>query len=72
MHSALAYACIHNGKDLKMDLFNQFINFFGISMLTESSTIIDLINICFSVFVAMFLVCFVLRSLFKLLRFGER
>lgn len=55
-----------------MELFTQFINFFGIDMLTETSSIVDLLNIGFSIFIALFLVCFVLRSLFLMLRFGDR
>jgi len=55
-----------------MELFEMIINFFGIDMLTSTSTLTDLLNLCISIFVAMFLVCFTVRSLFLLLKFGDR
>lgn len=55
-----------------MDIFNYLLDFFGISLLSETSTFYDLINVGFSVFGALFLFTFITRSLFLLMRFGER
>lgn len=55
-----------------MEIFNYLISFFGIDMLTEDATLIDAANVGFKVFVSVFLVCFILRSLFLLLKFGDR
>lgn len=55
-----------------MDILNLFLDFFGINLLNETSSFYDLLNISLSIFVAMFLVCFIIRSLFLLLKFGER
>lgn len=55
-----------------MELFNYLLDFFGISVLSADATIVDLIVYMFVVFGALFLFTFVLRSLFLLLRFGQR
>lgn len=55
-----------------MEFFNYIINFFGIPALNEVSTLTDLLYYVLAVFVGIFLFTFVLRSLFLLLRFGER
>jgi len=55
-----------------MEFYNYIIDFFGINLINESSTLVDLLRSGMAVFVAIFLFTFCLRSLFILLRFGER
>ena len=55
-----------------MELFNYLLDFFGISVLTADATFIDLLTFVFVVFGGLFLFTFVLRSLFLLLKFGQR
>lgn len=55
-------------KGDKMEILELFINYFGIDLLTETSNIVDLINVCIEISIALFLVAFTLRSLFYLLK----
>lgn len=55
-----------------MELFNYLLNYFGIDLLNDTATLTDLISVCFIVFGALFIFTFTIRSLFLLLRFGER
>lgn len=50
-----------------MEIFNSFYDFFGFDLLAESATFIDLINHMFQVGLALFIVCFFLKSIFALM-----
>ena len=47
-----------------MEVFNQIIDFFGITTLTQTATIIDVLNYLVSVFVAVYIVIFFFKFLF--------
>lgn len=47
-----------------MEIYESIIDFFGITPLTSSATLVDLFNLSIQIFVGMFLVCFFIRSLF--------
>ena len=47
-----------------MSLFQSLIEFFGIVTISSNATLVDLINECMQVFVGIYLVCFIFRSLF--------
>ena len=51
-----------------MDILQLFIEYFGIDLLNDASTFTDLISLILEITIAMFLVCFVIRSLFYLVR----
>lgn len=51
-----------------MDLLELFVDYFGIDMLSDVSTLPDLISLCLEIFIGLFLVSFALRSLFYLLK----
>lgn len=51
-----------------MELFNYLLDFFGITLLTETSNFYDLMNVFITIFCALFLFTFVLRSLFLFMR----
>ena len=50
-----------------MDIFNSIYNFFGLELLADSATFIDLINNLVQVGLAIFIVCFFIKSLFALM-----
>lgn len=50
-----------------MDIFNSFFDFFGLELLTESATFVDLINNLVQIGLALFIVCFFIKSLFALM-----
>ena len=56
-----------------MDIFNSLYDFFGLELLSETATFIDLINNLLEVGLAVFIVCFFFKSLFALMAkiFGE-
>lgn len=55
-----------------MEIVNELITFFGIDMLTESATFIDLINVSIKIGLAVWLVAFIIRSVFLLTSLPER
>lgn len=55
-----------------MEIVNDLITFFGIDMLTESATFIDLINVSIKIGLAVWLVAFIIRSVFLLTSLPER
>lgn len=55
-----------------MELFNYLLSYFGIDLLNDASTLTDLLSVVFVIFGALFIFTFTIRSLFLLLRFGER
>lgn len=56
------------GRGETMDILQLFVEYFGIEMLSETATITDLLSLMLQIGIALFLVCFALRSLFYLLR----
>ena len=55
-----------------MDIYTSLVEFFEISSLAQDATIIDLFNYGISVFVAIYLVAFVIRSLFLVVALPEK
>lgn len=55
-----------------MEIVNDLITFFGVEMLTESATFIDLINVSIKIGLAVWLVAFIIRSVFLLTSLPER
>lgn len=55
-----------------MELFNYLLNYFGVLSLTSDASLVDILTYMFTVFGALFIFTFILRSLFLLLRFGEK
>ena len=51
-----------------MQLSDLLIEFFGIDLLMESATFIDLLNVSFRIFVGLWITCFIIRSMFMVLR----
>lgn len=47
-----------------MEIYNSLIEFFGIESLSSTATFIDLINYVIPLTVAIFIVCFLIRTLF--------
>lgn len=50
-----------------MELFTSLIDFFQIDPLTSSATFVDVINYIISLTLAVYLVCFLIRSLFLMI-----
>lgn len=50
-----------------MEIFNSFYEFFGLELLTESATLVDLINNVVQIGIAMFILCFFIKALFALM-----
>lgn len=55
-----------------MEIFESLMEFFEITSLSGSATFVDLINNMISIFFAIFIVCFVIRSLFLVCTIPER
>lgn len=49
-----------------MELVNNLYDFFGIELITESATFVDLINAFIQVGLALWIVIFIMRSIFLL------
>lgn len=49
-----------------MEIVNELITFFGIDMLTEAATFIDLLNVAIKIGISVWLVAFIIRSVFLL------
>lgn len=56
-----------------MEIFTDLYDFFGLDLLADSATFIDLINNLVQVGLAIFIVCFFIKALFALMTniFGE-
>lgn len=50
-----------------MEIFNDFYDFFGFELLSESATFVDLINYIFQIGLGLFIVCFFIKALFALM-----
>lgn len=55
-----------------MDIYTSLIEFFDINSLAQDATIIDLVNYGMSVFVAIFIVAFIIRTLFLVVALPEK
>lgn len=55
-----------------MEVINSLITFFGIDLLNESSTFIDLLNCMFRIGISMWLTIFIIRSMFLVTTIGGR
>ena len=55
-----------------MEIINDLLNFFGVDMLTESATFIDLLNVSIKIGLAIWIVAFIIRSMFLLTSLPER
>ena len=50
-----------------MEVFNSLYDFFGLELISESATFIDLINNLLQVGLSVFIVCFFIKALFSLM-----
>lgn len=50
-----------------MEIFNSLYDFFGLELISESATLVDLVNNLLQVGLALFIVCFFIKSLFALM-----
>lgn len=50
-----------------MQIFNDFYDFFGLELISESATLVDLINNFIQIGLGLFIVCFFIKSLFSLM-----
>lgn len=55
-----------------MDIYTSIIEFFGIDALTSASTMTEYLNCIIQIFVSVYLVCFIIRSLFLVVVIPER
>lgn len=55
-----------------MDIFTSLIEFFEIEPLTQSATLVDCMNYIISLGVSVFIVCFMIRSLFLIIAMPEK
>ena len=50
-----------------MEIFNSFYEFFGFELLSDSATLVDLINSLVQIGLAVFILCFFIKALFSLM-----
>lgn len=50
-----------------MEIFNSFYEFFGLELLSDASTLADLINALVQVGLGVFIICFFIKALFSLM-----
>lgn len=55
-----------------MELVQSLYDFFGIELLTESTTFPELISYILQIFIAVWLVLFIIRSMFLVASVGDR
>ena len=55
-----------------MEVVNSLIEFFGINLLGESATFVDLLNCIFRIGISMWLTIFIIRSMFLATTIGGR
>lgn len=55
-----------------MEIANDLIQFFGIDLLSESATFVDLINVTMRIGVSLWITIFIIRSLFLATTIGGR
>ena len=52
---------------INMEVFTNFYDFFGLDLLADSATFVDLINNIFQIGLGLFITCFFIKSLFSLM-----
>lgn len=55
-----------------MEIVNSLIEFFGIDMLTDSATFVDLLNVVMRIGVSVYVTVFIIRSVFLTATLPER
>lgn len=55
-----------------MEIVNSLIDFFGIDMLTDSATFVDLLNVVMRIGVSVYVTVFIIRSVFLTATLPER
>lgn len=50
-----------------MEIFESFYNFFGFELLSDSATLVDLINYFLQIGLGLFILCFFIKALFSLM-----
>lgn len=55
-----------------MEIYESLIDFFGIVPLDSSATFVDLANLSIQIFVGVFIVCFLIRSLFLIVALPDK
>ena len=50
-----------------MEIFTDFYNFFGFDLLTESATLVDLINNLVQIGLGLFITCFFIKALLSVM-----
>lgn len=50
-----------------MEIFTSFYDFFGLDLLTESATLVDLVNNLVQVGLGLFITCFFIKALFSVM-----
>ena len=55
-----------------MEIVNSLISFFGIDMLSQSATFVDLLNVVMKLGVSLWLTIFIIRSIFLATTIGGR
>lgn len=50
-----------------MEVFSDFYDFFGLELLTETATFVDLINNIFQIGLGVFITCFFIKSLLSVM-----
>lgn len=56
----------------QMEIVNSLIEFFGIDMLTDSATFVDLLNVVMRIGVSVYVTVFIIRSVFLTATLPER
>lgn len=56
----------------QMEIVNSLIDFFGIDMLTDSATFVDLLNVVMRIGVSVYVTVFIIRSVFLTATLPER
>lgn len=56
----------------QMEIVNSLIDFFGIDMLTDSATFVDLLNVVIRIGVSVYVTVFIIRSVFLTATLPER
>lgn len=56
----------------QMEIVNSLIEFFGIDMLTDSATFVDLLNVLMRIGVSVYVTVFIIRSVFLTATLPER
>lgn len=55
-----------------MEVFNELVNFFGLMQITGDVSFVELVNYIIALSCAVFIVCFIIRSLFLICEIPSR